>query len=120
MISIDDLILDLFKKHWHGAESENLELAKKQLHKNLTDQVNGYWSGHTAYYVMTHGGFLVDSKRKRDPKTGKAEGKKLTALGQMFMDSMTTKCDGKDAEKLKQSNHDALINNIIESTGGEI
>jgi hypothetical protein len=27
---------------------------------------------------------------------------------------------GEYAEKLKQSNHDALINNIIESTGGEI
>jgi hypothetical protein len=34
--------------------------------------------------------------------------------------SLTNKCDGQDAEKLKQSNHDALINNIIESTGGEI
>tara|TARA_R110002033_G_scaffold166065_1_gene204439 strand:- start:249 stop:869 length:621 start_codon:yes stop_codon:yes gene_type:complete len=34
--------------------------------------------------------------------------------------SLTTECGGKDAEKLKQSNHDALINSIIESTGGEI
>jgi hypothetical protein len=120
MISLDDFILDLFKSNWHGRQSESLELAKEQLHKNLTDQVNGYWSGHTAYYIMTHGGFLVDSKRKRVGNAGLAEGKNLTALGQMFMDSMTTKCDGKDAEKLKQSNHDALINNIIESTGGEI
>ncbi|MGI2108427.1 hypothetical protein ACRN9C_03355 [Shewanella frigidimarina] len=120
MISIDDLILDLFEKHWYGTQSENLELAKKQLHKNLTDQVNGYWSGHTAYHIMTHGGFLVDSKRKRVGNAGLAEGKKLTALGQIFMDSMNTKCNDKDAEKLKQSNHDALINSIIESTGGEI
>ena len=95
MISIDDLILDLFVKHWYGTQSEHLELAKKQLHKNLTDQVNGYWSGHTAYFIMTHGGFLVDSKRIAVPGTNKSKGKKLTALGQMFMDSMATKCDAK-------------------------
>jgi hypothetical protein len=88
MISIDDLILDLFKKHWHGPESESLELAKKQLHKNLTDQVNGHWSGASAYFIMTHGGFLIDSKMIAIPGSNKHRGKKLTALGQVFMESM--------------------------------
>lgn len=100
MNQIDSLILDLFKKHWHGPQSESLELAKKQLHKNLTDQVNGYWSGHTAYFIMTHGGFLVDSKRVAIPGTNKCKGKKLTAIGQMFMDSMQIKEQGVQHEAI--------------------
>ena len=79
MSQIDELILDLFKS-WAGPENGNLELAKKTLHKNLIDQIAGYWSGHTAYWIMTHGGFLMDSPR--------SEKKKLTALGEMFMREM--------------------------------
>lgn len=81
---MDDLIAELFKS-WTGPESDNLELAKRQPHKNLQNQIDGYWSGSTAYWIMTHGGFLVDAH------SGKP--KKLTALGEIFMKSMEcTKC----------------------------
>ena len=50
---------------------------KAQLYKNLNDQLNGYWSGSTAYFIMTHGGFLKDSK--------KSTNKSLTALGELFI-----------------------------------
>ena len=79
MNQIDDLITDLFKC-WVGPASESLDMAKKQLHKNITDQLNGYWSGSTAYWIMTHGGFLIDAPS--------GQKKKLTALGEMFMKSM--------------------------------
>lgn len=79
MSQIDDLISDLFKS-WNGPASENLDMARKQLHKNLSDQMDGYWSGHTAYWIMTHGGFLMDAP--------KGQQKKLTALGEMFMNEM--------------------------------
>ena len=82
MNQIDELIADLFKS-WTGPARESLEEAKKQLHKNLSDQINGYWSGSTAYWIMTHGGFLIDAPS--------GQKKKLTALGEMFMKSM----DGK-------------------------
>lgn len=79
MNQIDELISDLFKS-WVGPENGNLELAKKTLHKKLSDQIAGYWSGHTAYWIMTHGGFLMDAPSGQQ--------KKLTALGEMFMKSM--------------------------------
>lgn len=79
MSQIDEVILELFKS-WVGPQNGNLELARKQLHKNLTDQLNGYWSGQTAYWVMTHGGFLMDAPRGKK--------KELTALGELFMKSM--------------------------------
>ena len=79
MSQIDELISELFKS-WVGPASESLEEAKKQLHKNLNDQINGYWSGSTAYWIMTHGGFLMDSPS--------GQKKKLTALGEMFMKEM--------------------------------
>lgn len=68
----DEVIYKLFSTYWVGTQQDNLELAKKQLYKNLTDQVNGYWSGSTAYYIMTTGGFLIDGK--------KGTKKKLTAF----------------------------------------
>lgn len=84
MNQIDELITGLFKS-WVGPQRDSLELAKEQLHKNLKDQLAGYWSGSTAYWIMTHGGFLLDGK--------KGEKKKLTALGAMFMTEMqATKC----------------------------
>lgn len=53
---------------------------RKQLYKNLSDQVRGCWSGHTAYHIMIDGGFLIDDK--------KSTHKKLTAIGKIFMDDM--------------------------------
>jgi len=89
MSDIDKIIFKLFSSSWSGdLSSSPIADMRKQLRKNLQDQINGYWSGHTAYYIMTKGGFLVDSKRKPIENSGMCEGKKLTALGQMFMDSM--------------------------------
>lgn len=82
MTQIDKLILDLFKC-WVGTENGNLELAKNTLHKKLSDQIAGYWSGHSAYWIMTHGGFLIDAPR--------GQKKKLTALGNLFMSEMQEK-----------------------------
>jgi SRSO17 transposase len=80
MIELDEVIGDLFATNWTGAEQFDVELAKKQLAKNLRDQVNGFWSGHTAYWIITNGGFLIDSK--------KGTKKKLTAVGKIFLNNM--------------------------------
>jgi len=88
MSDIDEIIHKLFSTRWSGDLSKSpIEAMRKQLHKNLKNQVDGYWSGHSAYGIMVDGGFLIDSKRKRKPN-GMAEGKKLTELGKIFMDSM--------------------------------
>ena len=79
----DEVIFKLFNSCWCGTQSADVELAKKQLLKSLTDQVSGYWSGSTAYYIMTTGGFLLDGK--------KGTKKKLTAIGEMFVESMKDK-----------------------------
>lgn len=76
---MDRVISDLFRC-WVGAASNDVEIAKEQLKKNLNDQIAGYWSGATAYWIMTHGGFLLDGK--------KGEKKKLTAFGHEFMRMM--------------------------------
>lgn len=90
MSDIDKIIVELFSKYWSGyLSSAPVQEMRQQLHKNLQNQIDGYWSGSSAYYIMTQGGFLIDSKRKRIKNTGMAEGKKLTALGHMFMESMT-------------------------------
>ena len=89
MTDIDKVIFKLFASRWCGELcNAPVEVMKKQLHKSLQDQVNGFWSGHTAYHIMVDGGFLIDSKRINIPKTNKAEGKKLTEFGKIFMDSM--------------------------------
>lgn len=83
---IDQIIHDLFSTRWVGESVTcSLQAMKKQLHKNLTDQINGYWSGHTAYHIMVDGGFLVDEPNT----TGKP--KKLTKLGEMFMSEYENK-----------------------------
>lgn len=41
----DEVIYKLFNTYWFGPERDNVELAKKQLFKNLTNQMEGYWSG---------------------------------------------------------------------------
>ncbi|MEF1336441.1 hypothetical protein REH81_06555 [Vibrio rotiferianus] len=83
---IDQLIYDLFSTRWVGdSVTCSLDAMKQQLHKNLTDQVNGYWSGHTAYHIMVEGGFLIDARHVN----GKP--KKLTKLGEMFMSQYKAK-----------------------------
>ena len=65
MNAIDKVIHHLFTTRWSddlcNAPIENM---RKQLHKNLQNQIDGFWSGHTAYNIMVDGGFLIDSKRK--------------------------------------------------------
>jgi hypothetical protein len=89
-MEIDKVIHDLFSSRWtDNLAKAPIEDMKKQLHKTLIDQVNGYWSGHTAYHIAVDGGFLVDSKRVFDEGTCKAKGKKLTSFGKLFVDSMS-------------------------------
>jgi len=92
MSDIDKIIHKLFSSRWTGdLNSSPISDMRKQLAKNLQNQIDGYWTGHTAYHIMVDGGFLIDSKRKRIKNSGMAEGKKLTLLGEMFMESMESK-----------------------------
>ncbi|GAB0151794.1 hypothetical protein [Marinobacterium sp. BA1] len=50
---------------------------RKLIIKNLKNQLDGYWSGHTIYNILVHGGFLHDAKT--------SEQKRLTALGIVFL-----------------------------------
>ena len=78
MNGIDKVIFELFTSRWCGEEvTASLGAMQSQLYKSLTDQVNGWWSGHTAYHIMIDGGFLVDAKSNTS--------KKLTALGREFV-----------------------------------
>lgn len=87
--TMDEKIKELFGKYWSGYFGDNpIQGMRRQLHKSLSDQVAGYWSGGSAYAIMTKGGFLVDSKRIRIKGSNMAEGKQLTELGQQFMESM--------------------------------
>ncbi|MCY9861551.1 hypothetical protein OTK49_03340 [Vibrio coralliirubri] len=77
---VDQIIYQLFSTRWVGESVTcSLQAMKKQLRKNLTDQVNGYWSGHTAYHIMIDGGFLEDAPHAN----GKP--KMLTERGKLFM-----------------------------------
>jgi len=50
---------------------------KAQLSKTLQNQIDGYWSGHTAYSIAVDGGFLIDTKH--------GTYKELTELGKTFL-----------------------------------
>jgi len=89
MTHTDIIIDELFSRRWSGdLNSAPIEEKRKQLHKNLQNQIDGYWSGSTAYGIMVDGGFLIDSKRDLIEDTGMAQGKRLTLLGEKFMESM--------------------------------
>lgn len=73
--AIDGVIYLLYSSFWSGDLSgAPVSEMKKQLYKTLTDQVNGYWSGHSAYQIAVAGGFLIDSKRKRIEGINRCEG----------------------------------------------
>lgn len=75
---INEIIEDMFNLCWHGEHTlSSIENMRKQLYKNLKDQLNGYWSGHSAYSIMVNGGFLINSKRGTK--------KELTELGKRFI-----------------------------------
>ena len=84
MSDINQIIKKLFNERWtDNLANADIEAQRKQLRKTLTDQTNGYWSGHTAYHLAVDGGFLLDAKSNTN--------KKLTTLGQMFMSQFTQK-----------------------------
>ena len=75
---INEIIEDMFNLYWKGEHTlSSMDNMRKQLYKNLNDQKNGYWSGHSAYSIMVNGGFLINSKRgvKKD----------LTEFGKKFI-----------------------------------
>jgi len=75
---LDEIIENMFNTYWHGEDIlSSVENMKKQLYKNLTDQMNGFWSGSSAYKIMVNGGFLIDSKSGTK--------KELTELGRQFI-----------------------------------
>ncbi len=77
---IEQIIFRLFHDRWVGdAVTKDVSSMAKQLRRNLQNQVDGYWSGHTAYSIMIDGGFLINEKSGTK--------KKLTVLGEMFMGS---------------------------------
>jgi hypothetical protein len=89
MNDTNTIIQKLFSERWtKNLSKAPIEDMRQQLYENLQNQVDGYWSGHTAYGIMVDGGFLIDSKRIRIKDTGMAKGKILTVLGEMFMESM--------------------------------
>ncbi|WP_415912291.1 hypothetical protein [Neptuniibacter sp. QD37_11] len=74
----DDFIEQLFQGTNFGEPINNsTTLKRKQLVKTLTDQLNGFWSGHTAYHMVVDAGLLKDAKT--------SETKQLTALGELFL-----------------------------------
>ncbi len=81
---LNEIIEDMFNTYWHGEDTlSSIENMRKQLYKNLQDQLNGFWSGKSAYSIMTKGGFLVDSKSGTK--------KELTELGKKFMQDFEEK-----------------------------
>jgi hypothetical protein len=83
MTVMDNIILDLYRERWSGNLADgSIQEMRNQLHKTLTDQCNGYWSGHTAYHIARDGGFLIDAKHENKKP------KKLTSFGKAFMESM--------------------------------
>lgn len=58
---------------------ESAQLQRKELKKNLKNQLDGYWTGHTAYHILIDGGFLKDGKRGTK--------KQATELGKLLLAS---------------------------------
>lgn len=88
-IDLDEYIEEAFKSRWVGESVlSSLENMKAQLYKNLKNQIDGYWSGHTAYHLMIDYGFLIDAKHENGKR------KNLTRLGVLFIeDYLATKTD---------------------------
>ena len=78
MVISDEDIKELFSGTNFGKViNGNVNKQRELLAATLRAQTEGYWSGHTAYGIAIHGGFIHDAK------SGKP--KKLTALGNSFM-----------------------------------
>ncbi len=82
---IDLVIHGLFTNYWTGGlRTASIDKMRAQLYKNLKDQLAGYWTGHTAYWMLVNGGFIVDAPRGK---------KVLTAFGSIFKNEMETNDD---------------------------
>ena len=78
MININEIIEDMFNLYWKGEYTlSSIDNMRKQLNKNINDQIQRYWSGHSAYSIMVKGGFLINEK--------KGAKKELTELGKRFI-----------------------------------
>ncbi|MEF1187766.1 hypothetical protein QTO04_00470 [Vibrio parahaemolyticus] len=78
---IDQVIHELFSSRWVGSLSYGpIKSQRAQLYKNLKNQLDGYWTGHTAYWMLVEGGFIVDGP--------KGTAKQLTRFGSMFKEEM--------------------------------
>ena len=85
-VASDDFVNNLFEGlNFGGHINGSVEEKRKQIAKTLRDQVNGYWSGHTAYHLVVNAGFLHDAKREV------GVGKTLTAFGVAFMQNHQSK-----------------------------
>ena len=81
---IDSIIEKLFRNRWSGnLSSAPVSEMRKQLQKTLQNQLDGYWSGHTAYHLSVDGGFMLNKKKN--------EKAKLTKLGEIFMSQQETR-----------------------------
>ena len=81
MVVSDEYIETLFEGTRFGPAVDDSTIGKRQqIAKTLRNQVDGYWSGHTAYHIAVGGGFLHDAKT--------TEPKRLTALGIAFLQEM--------------------------------
>lgn len=79
MVLSDEYINSLFEGTRFGECVDNCVKEKRKLIvKTLRNQLDGYWSGHTAYQIVIQGGFLHDAKTD--------EQKHLTALGAAFLE----------------------------------
>ena len=75
----DEEISQLFKKYWSGElQNGSIKDQVAQLRKTLKNQLEGFWSGSSAYSIVIEGGFLVDAKF--------GGGKTLTEKGKAFID----------------------------------
>lgn len=72
----DEYIDSLFEGANFGEDSTT-ERRKQLIKKGLKNQLDGFWTGHTLYHILTDGGFLYDAKT--------SDKKRLTALGQAFI-----------------------------------
>ncbi|HCH1426948.1 TPA: hypothetical protein NKQ26_004861 [Vibrio parahaemolyticus] len=78
---IDQVIHELFSNNWTpDLRTAPIDKMRAQLYKNLKDQLAGYWTGHTAYWILVNGGFIVDGP--------KGTAKQLTRFGSMFKEEM--------------------------------
>lgn len=79
-VAPDAYINSLFENTNFGSDINSSPIKKRELlAKTLKNQVDGYWSGHTAYHIALNGGFLHDAK------SGKQ--KRLTALGRAYIEA---------------------------------